>query len=138
MTTLTGVLRRIECAGWVDVLRVVEGCLCYWADLDGLHVHSAPLVKPVASHLWAYDGQHQWFRVRIEDDRFVVVALVGEGLGPAVSDQINVNYVGHTQRAWQPGDRRVQQAKLDEVPKSIEVVEVIGLSPLTFLSVRRR
>jgi hypothetical protein len=137
MTGLSGALRQCHCSTWLDVVKVLEGLVCYWSDLDGIHIQPAPSSCPVASHLWAYDSKHQWVRVRIENDRFVVVALTGAESAPETPNQTQVSYVRQPQRAWQSKDLRVQQAKLNDVPESIEVVEVVGLSPLTFLSVPR-
>ncbi len=40
------------------------------------------------------------------------------------------------QKTWSEDDRRVAQANLSGMPAELEVLEVIGLSPLTLFSVR--
>jgi hypothetical protein len=112
---------------------------CYWSDLDGLHIDNAPTSCPVATHLWGYDGAKNWVRIRIEDDCFVAVHLT-ERTGDDLSDSSNptqqvVNFVRQSHKAWSASEKQVGQANLNGVPDMVEVVEVVGRLPLTFVSV---
>lgn len=134
-----GVLVRVECADWVAAKSALGAMMCYWADLDGLHLEGAPSVQPIATHLWAYDGKDLWARLRLEGDAILFVTLTcGERAKAGVSNsefEELAEFRRVQQKTWRAGDRRVDQANLSGMPAELEVVEVIGLSPLTFFSV---
>lgn len=138
MSTTDGILSAVECSAWKEVTKTLDGMLCFWSDLDGIHLATAPALCPIATHLWGFKPDAQWARVRIEDDRLLVSILSGSGSVSTSPSEIAVRYTMQEHRAWNPLDKRVQQADLTNVPESLQVVEVDGISPLTFLTVKRR
>jgi hypothetical protein len=139
MSSDHGVLARVECADWVAAKSALGTMTCYWADLDGLHLEGAPSVQPIATHLWAFDGKDLWARLRLEGDVILFVTLTaGErATDGAIDSEFEevAEFRRVQQKTWRADDRRVAQANLSGMPAELEVVELVGLSPLTFFSV---
>lgn len=65
---------------WRDVVPLLNGLTCAWADYGGFHVRqSCPEQVPPYSHLWAWSQDSKTLvRVRIDDDKGIVGILSTE------------------------------------------------------------
>lgn len=81
---------------WADAFSgPLDGCMCLWQDLDGLHVEPAPADPPPTTILWGWRGESALVRVRLDGD----TAYVGVH-DPATSPLTGVV-------PWSPSDGRV-------------------------------
>ncbi|CAL9328570.1 hypothetical protein [Streptomyces sp. enrichment culture] len=104
---------------------------CAWSDLNGFHLEPAtalPTNTPLATHLWAWSSRAA-LRARIDTDLALTCALLpdtGEA-GDLVSVRIRPGL------AWPGDDHQVGRPDQTLPAASIELLELTGPSPATFV-----
>lgn len=114
---------------WPEIMDLLNGAVCAWADLDGFHIDQVPVTSPHATHLWACTDTSA-FRCYIEGS----TVIVGELREGAVDGWPEVKVSKHSGQPW--GDiARVQPISADGHDlRSITstVLDVQGLRRGTF------
>lgn len=121
------------------------GARCAWSDLHGFHLQPAtalPARPPAATHLWAWAGG--WaLRARLDDGRALTAVLRPEP-GDASSDDggrpgsgpVRVRVRIRPGLPWQPDDHQVGRPDHDLPTPRIQLLELTGVTPATFVSER--
>lgn len=128
---------------WEDLAQAVAGVPTAWADYTGFHVKAVPSVAPPYTHLWAWSPPWR-LRARLDGQHAIigVLALDGPeiagppGLTPVESSL--VRYVRREAHTWPGGERRVGPLADEVADHSVELYQLDGEYPLTFVALRDR
>jgi hypothetical protein len=125
---------------WIDLLSTIDDAPAAWADYDGFHIGPAPSQPPPYTHLWAWTPG--WLlRARIDGAHAIVAILqIGDaspsGLIPRSSEQ--VRYTRRSSHTWPASENRVGRLGPDVADRNVDLYELGGEFPVTFISLNER
>lgn len=134
-TTNEAVLHAYGRLPWTDLLAAVDAAPAAWADYDGFHIGHCPDQPPPYTHLWAWTAN--WLlRARIDGGQAIVAVLqIGEldlkRLTPRWSQP--TGYELRHSHTWAGTDKRVGRLAPHVADRSVDLYEVGGKSPITFV-----
>jgi hypothetical protein len=129
---------------WSELLSLIGDAPTAWADYHGFHIGAAPTQPPPYTHLWAWQpgGQSGWLlRARIDGAHAIVGVLqIGDDrpAGLAAHTPEAVRYTKRTSHTWLGTEKRVGRLHPDVVDRGVQLYEVDGESPVTFVSLDAR
>ncbi len=124
---------------WADVVATLGPTPAAWADYDGFHLAPAPRQPPPYTHLWAWAPE--WLlRARIDGPHAIVAVLqtgshAPDGLTPRRSEP-SVPFVRRISRTWPAKERRIGPLTSGVTDRAVELYEVRGQAPVTFIGMR--
>ncbi len=125
---------------WKDVVRVLDGLECAWADYEGFHVESAPPAEvPPYSHIWAWNSDgSRLLRGRIDGEYVWLGELRTKEITPDSNkpDSEPAEKLPVVKRpivTWNAGDLVIGQQKPEHLERDYYAVEVLSPNPVTFI-----
>jgi hypothetical protein len=108
-----------------------------WADYHGFHIGTAPAEPPPYSHLWAWTAG--WLlRARLDGTQAIVGGLQLDAVGPGLTvvESWDVQCEVRTAHNWSAAAKRVGPLGPEVAGRTVELYEVPGERPITFVRVR--
>jgi len=112
---------------WDEVVTLLSGCTCAWADLDGFHSAPPPAQAPPATHMWAWAGD-RLLRIRIDGHDSIAAELHLT----SHSGSETVAVIERQGSTWPLGEGRVS-AEDEWRGRGVRIYQVTGLMPLEFV-----
>lgn len=133
---MNGTLVGLGTVAWTDLIDLTRGMTCAWADYEGFHVGSCPILAPPYTHLWAWSGDGtRTIRVRIDSGQPIVgMLLLGDHDGPIgapLVEDVTVREGGL--KSWPVNDRSVGEQE-PGVLTDVRIYDVAGTVPLRFIA----
>lgn len=125
---------------WTDLVSALHGTTTAWADYNGFHIGPAPQQPPPYTHLWAW-SKGWLLRARIDGAQAIVAVLQSgvetpAGLTPMMSQP--VRYTPRRAHTWPGGEKRVGPLRAEVADRAVDLYEVDGESPITFVALATR
>lgn len=114
--------------GWNDVVVLLDGATCAWADIDGWHCGTCPSEEPAGGvHLWAWKSD--WCGVvRLGGHRPVFSELLLAGKGEGEGELVELSVLRGL--SWADNDKGV---RIPPETGDFEMLGVTGPAPLWFV-----
>jgi hypothetical protein len=122
---------------WPELYRAVSPCEAAWADYDGFHIGQIPDTPPPYSHLWAW-SQRWLLRARVDGAHAIVAVLATGAATPDRLTQVDawpVRCVRRRAHTWPDAERRVGKLPATVTDRPVELWQVEGDRPVTFVKV---
>ena len=129
----TAYLQAHDVNDWAAIRAIISDTTCAWADIGGWHLGEPPNDQPIGStHVWAWTGDG-CFAIRLGGfrPRCAELRLRFGHFG----DEVAVRQ--HASIIWGSDDQRVPASAVSTLPGRVEVLDVVGPMPLSFVRVMR-
>lgn len=121
---------------WNVLRAALDGVAVAWADYEGFHIGAAPDTAPPYAHMWGWTTD--WLlRARIDGGDTIAGALeigasASSGLRPLSTEQ--VSYILRRSHTWPSSEHRVGRLAPEVADRPVDLYEVGGEFPITFVS----
>lgn len=123
---------------WAALSEAVRDAESAWADYDGFHIGRCPSSAPPYTHLWAWAADWR-LRARVDGLGAIVAVLSWGRSVPLTMAPCGVWTVDATVRlatTWGPDEGRVGRQREIPAARTVELHQIDGERPVTFVALR--